>query len=104
MEGNIVDQREDAIVSSANCALKHEDGVAKAIADAAGQKLISSSLQYLKHNGVVSEGQAIYTEPGLLANNGIKHVIHAVGPQSYRGEQDVKKILNMCVNHILNLA
>lgn len=68
----------DVIVNSANSYLRHGGGVAKAIADSAGEELQRESEQAQ----FVSTGDACFTSAGRLA---AKWVVHAVGPVWHGG-------------------
>ena len=71
VEGNITEQSVDALVSAANGDLKHEGGIAKAIADAAGPELVQDSLRFVSRSAL-PQGQAAFTKPGYLASRGVK--------------------------------
>ena len=78
----------DAIVNAANERLKHGGGVARAIADKAGQELQRECQNF------ITKGERKLNVTGTFVSTGgklpAKHVIHAVGPKwSYYG--DVKR-------------
>ncbi|KAL9972371.1 hypothetical protein ACROYT_G018656 [Oculina patagonica] len=75
---NICNRDVDVIVNAANSNLHHVGGVAKAIADAAGEAIKDESGRYIIDHGPVLEGQVVVTSAGKLP---FKKVIHAVGPQ-----------------------
>jgi len=83
-EGNIVEQRDvDAIVNAANDCLQHAAGVAVAIDNAAGSKIHDAYLAFSSRdtwNTKLSVGDAVITPAFDLEKNGIKKIIHAVGP------------------------
>lgn len=70
----------DAIVNAANEQLSHGGGVALAISNAAGHLLQKASDDYVIKNGAISVGSACTTYSFDLKKNGVKHIIHAVGP------------------------
>ena len=79
----------DAVVNPANENLCHGGGLAKAIADAAGDHFVHECLSSVMHHGHIPVGSARATSSGSLTRHGIKHIIHAVAP-IYRAEtQDV---------------
>jgi O-acetyl-ADP-ribose deacetylase (regulator of RNase III) len=73
VQGDITEQRVDAIVNAANPALAHGGGVAAAIARAAGPDLVRES----EAHAPVAVGAAGVTTAGELP---ARWVIHAVGP------------------------
>ena len=78
LRGDIARQQVDAIVNAANSNLQHSGGVAKAIQRVAD--IQASSHLDVSVNGPVQEGGIRIGESGNLANQGVKHIIHAVGP------------------------
>ena len=75
----------DAIVNAANARLKHGGGVARAIADKAGQELLRECQNF------ITKGERKLNVTGTFVSTGgklpAKHVIHAVGPKwSYYGD------------------
>ena len=106
-KGNITQEQVDIIVNAANEQLKHTGGVAKAICQAAGgRKFQMECSELIRQHGVVKEGEALVTGPGLLH---CKTVIHAVAPQwSKQASPEEKKqclalLKNLC-NKCLELA
>ena len=79
--GDITDERTDAIVNAANDKLAHSGGVAAAILQAGGGAISVESFNIVAVNGPVKIGECVFTGPGNLAKNGIKYVIHSVGPE-----------------------
>ena len=75
----------DAIVNAANSSLQHGGGVARAIARAAGKRLQQYCMTIPSMGSEMGEkcptGQAVITPSFKLAKNGVKHIIHAVGPR-----------------------
>jgi putative ATPase len=78
--GDITHEKVDAIVNPANSSLSHGGGCAAAISRAAGQKLDDESANYISAYGEIKVGQCAFTTSGKLEANGIKYVIHTVGP------------------------
>ena len=75
----------DAIVNAANARLKHGGGVARAIAEKAGQELQRECQNF------ITKGERKLNVTGTFVSTGgklpAKHVIHAVGPKwSYYGD------------------
>ena len=86
--GDIVHAPCDAIVNPANTELRHEGGVARIIASAAGEELIRECKEYIDQKGKLEVGQTMITSAGKLKPT-IKVVIHTVGPNSH--EQPYKE-------------
>ena len=78
-KGDICRHNADAIVNAANEDLKHSGGVAKHIADSAGRIVIQQCAVYIRENGILPTGQAMYTDAGRLGTT--SHIIHTVGPK-----------------------
>ncbi|XP_013409531.1 uncharacterized protein LOC106173088 [Lingula anatina] len=75
--GDITEEQVDVIVNTTDCDLTHKEGVSKAIATAAGPKLIQESQKkFLKH-GRLEEGKVVKTSGGKLL---CSYVLHAIGP------------------------
>ncbi|XP_041056130.1 protein mono-ADP-ribosyltransferase PARP9 isoform X2 [Carcharodon carcharias] len=67
----------DVVVNSANEYLKHDRGIARALARTAGQEFTAESDNIVQQHGAVPVGSAVVTGAGKLP---CKKVIHAVGP------------------------
>ncbi len=93
VQGDITEQKVDAIVNAANSYLKHGGGVAAAIVRKGGRVIQDESdkIDY------VPVGSCAVTTAGSLA---AKYVIHAVGPRMGEGDED-KKLLS-ATNCVLN--
>jgi O-acetyl-ADP-ribose deacetylase (regulator of RNase III) len=76
-KGDLVDQREDAIINPANEFLMHDGGAAKAIAEAGGKKFKKLSKEYIDKYTKLETGKAMTTDSGDLKCD---KVIHVVGP------------------------
>ncbi|KAM6984986.1 LOW QUALITY PROTEIN: protein mono-ADP-ribosyltransferase PARP14 [Aplochiton taeniatus] len=93
LNGDITQEKTDAIVSSTNTTLNLNTGVSGAILKAAGQTVVDecAALGVQPSNGVVM------TKPGNLQ---AKHIIHMVGQTK---EKDITsstlKVLKMCVDN-----
>ncbi len=95
IQGDITQEKVDAIVNAANSYLKHGGGVAGAIVRKGG-KIIQEESDNI---GYVPVGKAVLTSGGNLP---AKSVIHAVGPRWGEGDEDDK--LNNAVLSSLKLA
>ncbi|MEJ2048915.1 MAG: macro domain-containing protein [Calditrichota bacterium] len=95
IEGDITQERVDAIVNAANSYLQHGGGVAGAIVRKGGQIIQAESNEI----GFVPTGEAAMTSAGKLP---AKYVIHAVGPRWGEGDEDEK--LKNAVKNSLKLA
>jgi O-acetyl-ADP-ribose deacetylase (regulator of RNase III) len=81
--GNLVKEKVGAIVNAANVNLVGSAGVAAAIQNNAGPKLVKEARKYLKENGLDKfvTGSAMVTNAyDLNAKLGINFVVHTVGP------------------------
>lgn len=97
VQGNIVDQKTDAIVNAANNQLFGGSGVCGAIFDAAGYDKMTEACQKY---GYCDTGDAVIT-PGFALP--AKYVIHTVGPVYGEIENDAE-LLRSCYWQSLNLA
>jgi len=77
IQGDIRKQQVDAIVNAANKELAAGGGVCGAIFAAAGHAALAASCRVL---GGCPTGSAVVTPSHHLAEGGITHIIHAVGP------------------------
>jgi O-acetyl-ADP-ribose deacetylase (regulator of RNase III) len=66
-------------VSSTSTKLEYKSGVAKAVAEAAGERLKNECQKYLQTIGCLKVTEVMHTTAGNLAP-GIRHVIHAAAP------------------------
>lgn len=83
VQGDITEEKVDAIVNAANSHLKHGGGVAAAIVRKGGNIIQRESDEI----GYVRVGEAAITGAGNLP---AKYVIHAVGPRWGEGDEDAK--------------
>jgi O-acetyl-ADP-ribose deacetylase (regulator of RNase III) len=87
VQGDITDERVDAIVNAANSRLQHGGGVAAAIARRGGAEIQAESDAWVRAHGAVGHERPAVTGPGRLP---VRAVIHAVGPVWGEGEEDAK--------------
>ncbi|MEA3351619.1 MAG: macro domain-containing protein [Chloroflexota bacterium] len=87
VQGDITQERVDAIVNAANARLQHGGGVAAAIVRRGGQEIQTESNQWVREHGQLSHAEPAYTTGGRLP---CKYVIHAVGPIWGSGDEDNK--------------
>jgi O-acetyl-ADP-ribose deacetylase (regulator of RNase III) len=87
VNGDITQEKVDAIVNAANSHLSHGGGVAAAIARKGGQVIYNESREWVKKHGPVSHAEPAYTGGGNLPS---RYVIHAVGPVWGDGDEDEK--------------
>jgi O-acetyl-ADP-ribose deacetylase (regulator of RNase III) len=76
VQGDITEQRVDAIVTAANAGLRGGGGVDGAVHRAAGRGLLAACREI----GGCPTGSAVITPSFDLAGQGVENVIHAVGP------------------------
>jgi O-acetyl-ADP-ribose deacetylase (regulator of RNase III) len=95
VQGDITEEKVDAIVNAANSRLKHGGGVAAAILRKGGNIIQRESDEI----GFVNVGEAAITSGGELP---AKYVIHAVGPRWGEGDEDAK--LKNAVRNSLKIA
>jgi len=79
-QGDITDEKVEAIVNPANEKLGHSGGCAAAIQREAGSTVMIESSNYVRVHGEIPVGQCTFTSSGKLGNNGVKYIIHTVGP------------------------
>ncbi len=112
-QGNILEEKADAIVNAANEQLLGGGGVCGAIFKAAGwQQLQQACNMFESKDGMrCPVGQARITGSFDLQKNGIKHIIHAVGPNcrnygmTTKEDQDsVRNLLSSAYTQSLILA
>jgi O-acetyl-ADP-ribose deacetylase (regulator of RNase III) len=87
IEGDITEERVEAIVNAANPRLQHGGGVASAIASRGGPQIQLESDAWVRKHGPISHGEPAYTAAGDLP---CRYVIHAVGPVWGEGDEDRK--------------
>jgi O-acetyl-ADP-ribose deacetylase len=87
--GDITDERTEAIVNAANERLAHSGGVAAAILRAGGTQIMLESNNIVNVFGPIKVGKCVFTSSGKLAANGIKYVIHAVGPEYNKSKSTI---------------
>jgi O-acetyl-ADP-ribose deacetylase (regulator of RNase III) len=98
-QGDITQERVDAIVNAANAYLSHGAGVAGAIVRKGGPIIQAESDQWVREHGPVSHAEPAYTQGGELT---CRYVIHAVGPRWGEGGEPAK--LKEAVSGTLSLA
>jgi O-acetyl-ADP-ribose deacetylase (regulator of RNase III) len=82
LQGNIIDQKVEAIVNAANVRLDHGSGVAKCIKDAAGKKFNEECQKLVKkRGGRLNSLEAVHTSAGNIPPP-VKYVIHVAGPEA----------------------
>ena len=99
VQGDLTEQKVDAIVNAANEYLMHGGGVAAAIVRKGGEVIQEESDAWVAEHGRVSHDQPAYTHAGDLP---CQYVIHAVGP--VWGSGDEKKKLSQAIQGSLMLA
>jgi O-acetyl-ADP-ribose deacetylase (regulator of RNase III) len=100
LQGDITRVKADALVTAANSGLRGGGGVDGAIHRAAGPQL----LQACRAIGGCPTGSAVATPAFNLEQNGVKNVIHAVGPVWHQGGQDEPGLLKGAYRKSLQAA
>lgn len=100
VQGDLTEERVDAIVNAANEHLAHGGGVAGAIVRRGGYSIQEESHRWVREHGPVRTGTAAITGAGNLP---CRYVIHAVGPV-WRNRGDEPQLLASAVRSALQLA
>jgi O-acetyl-ADP-ribose deacetylase (regulator of RNase III) len=102
VEGDITEQRVDAIVNAANSSLLGGGGVDGAIHRKGGPAILAEcrDLRSSKYGGGLPTGQAVATTGGNLF---ARFVIHTVGPV-YQSDVDQSALLRACYINSLKVA
>uniref|UniRef100_A0A914XKL3 Macro domain-containing protein n=1 Tax=Plectus sambesii TaxID=2011161 RepID=A0A914XKL3_9BILA len=79
-QGDLTLENTAAIVSTSNRRLKHEIGVAFALALAAGPELQAESDEWVSANGWLEVSEVAVTGAGQLAGRGVSNILHTVSP------------------------
>ncbi len=87
VQGDITEERVEAIVNAANAQLAHGAGVAGAIVRKGGRQIQVESDQWVHEHGLVSHAEPAYTHAGNLP---CRYVIHAVGPRGIEPDKTPK--------------
>ena len=87
VQGDLTQERVDAIVNPANAHLQHGGGVAGAIVRKGGSQIQSESDAWVRERGPVDHAEPAYTGAGALP---CRYVIHAVGPVWGEGDEDAR--------------
>lgn len=88
---NLLDEKNiDALVNAANTHLNHAGGIAFALSNAAGPGMQKESNAIIKKDGPLLVGEAVETGAYNLLKNGIKYIIHTVGPDCRVPNQKAK--------------
>ncbi|MDW8325212.1 MAG: macro domain-containing protein [Anaerolineales bacterium] len=86
-QGDLTEERVDAIVNAANAHLAHGGGLAGAIVRKGGRVIQDESDAWVKQHGPAGHDKPALTGPGALP---CKAIIHAVGPVWGSGDEDAK--------------
>lgn len=89
----------EVIVNPTDCALRHQEGLARQIRQAAGSRFQEESDQLIREYGQIESGMAVYTCAGELP---FKAIVHAVGP--CKGEGDEQRKLEQAISRSLQLC
>jgi O-acetyl-ADP-ribose deacetylase (regulator of RNase III) len=86
-QGDLLNEKVDAIVNAANEHLMHGGGIAALIARRGGRAIQAESNAWVREKGPISHDKPAYTSAGNLP---CRYVIHAVGPVWRSGDEDNK--------------
>jgi O-acetyl-ADP-ribose deacetylase (regulator of RNase III) len=100
LQGDITRVKADALVTAANSGLRGGGGVDGAIHRAAGPGL----LEACRAIGGCPTGSAVATPAFNLGQNGVKNVIHAVGPVWHGGSRNEAGLLEGAYKKSLQVA
>jgi len=92
-QGDLTQQKCDAIVNPANQHLLHSGGAARSIQNAAGIALINECKDYIRKYKHLPTSEVMYTTSGKLPRP-INYVIHACGPNA-RDHPDDRQCLRL---------
>lgn len=98
-QGDLLQEKIDAIVNAANERLMHGGGIAALIVSRGGETIQAESKAWVREHGPVSHEKPAYTSAGDLP---CRYVIHAVGPVWGSGDADHK--LAIAITGSLELA
>lgn len=87
VQGDLTEEKVDAIVNAANAQLQHGGGVAGVITRRGGPSIQRESNTWIQEHGSVSHSEPAYTRAGNLPS---RYIIHAVGPVWGSGDEDQK--------------
>jgi O-acetyl-ADP-ribose deacetylase (regulator of RNase III) len=86
-QGDLAEEKVDAIVNAANEHLMHGGGVAALIARRGGKVISEESKAWIEEHGPITHESPAYTSAGDLP---CRYVIHVVGPVWGSGDEDNK--------------
>lgn len=101
IQGDITQQKVDAIVNAANKGLWGGGGVDGAIHRAGGPAIGEACKRIREAHGGIETGEAIETTGGRLPAS---YVIHTAGPVWKQGKEDEEALLAACYQNSLKLA
>lgn len=101
MQGDITQQRADAIVNAANSSLMGGGGVDGAIHRVGGPAILEECKRIREESGPLLPGRAVATTAGNLKAT---FVFHAVGPVWQGGNEGESKVLGSCYQYCIRLA
>lgn len=100
VQGDIVEQRVDAVVNAANSGLMGGGGVDGALLRAGGPAQLEGRRRLVERIGSLPTGRAAWSEAGDLPAT---WVIHVVGPV-WSGREDRSHLLASCYREALHVA
>ena len=98
LQGNIVEEDADAIITISPPNLKNTNGFGRYIVNKAGKQVEEECNKLIETEGFLNYGNAVYTSAGDLP---CEYIIHAIVPP-WEDKNDIK--LRECINKCLILA
>ena len=100
-EGDIVDQRTQVLISSANCQLTTHGSVSEAILRAAGKSIVDECSQIISAHGFLQVGGVVQTKAGNLGPF-VETILHAIIPTPQQFQVDQQGAFNLLLQVFCN--
>ena len=100
-QGDLTDEREDAIVNPTTEDLAYKGWIAKAITEKGGHVVQQESEEYIMKHGIIPIGEATTINAGDLLCEKLIHVVGPIYPQNNMRDQKQRKELGIVIKSIL---